>query len=62
MTIDSLRKAKMPQLTRADLKWLERFLDNYGDLLEEYPEIFKKDEEDDFKVARQLIKEKLNET
>jgi hypothetical protein len=46
---------------RADLLWLKKFIDNYGDLLSEYPEIFKKDEEDDWKVAQQIIKEKLNE-
>ena len=50
------------KISKADLTWLKKFLVNYGDLVEEYPELFKTSELDDYKVALQLVKEKLNET
>jgi hypothetical protein len=49
----------MATLTRADLLWIMRFVDNYQYLVREYPELFSKDDIDDVKVVKQLIKEKL---
>lgn len=51
----------MPNLTKADLTWLLRFIENYDYVMDAYPELFKESDEDDLKVARQLIKEKLDE-
>jgi len=51
----------MPDLTKADLKWLLTFIDNYEYVYDAYPELFNESDEDDLKVARQLIKEKLDE-
>jgi len=51
----------MPELNKADLKWLLTFIENYDYVMDAYPELFKESDEDDLKVARQLIKEKLDE-
>jgi ribosome biogenesis protein Nip4 len=53
---------RMSEVNRPDLKWVQKFLENYGDLVEEYPELFKQDELDDWKIVKQIIKEKLDET
>lgn len=47
------------ELSRADLLWIKRFVDNYEYLLKEYPELFDKDDIDDLKIVKQLIQEKL---
>lgn len=49
------------RINKADLLWLQQFVDNYQYVYEAYPELFSKYEEDDLKVVRQLLKEKLDE-
>ncbi len=51
----------MTSVTQADLQWLLTFVDNYEYVLKAYPELFSKDDIDDMKVVRQLIKEKIDE-
>ncbi len=51
----------MPELTKADLNWLLTFIDNYEFVMDAYPELFKESDEDDLKVVRQIIKEKIDE-
>lgn len=47
-------------LTKPDLTWIRKFLQNYEDLLEEYPELFSVDDIDTVKIVRQLLEEKLS--
>jgi hypothetical protein len=47
-------------MTRAELEWLKKFVDNYKYVLDAYPELFSKTDEDDLKVVTQIIEEKLN--
>lgn len=51
----------MPNLSRADLLWLKKFVDNYDYVVEAYPELFKMDDIDDMKIAAQILEEKINE-
>lgn len=51
----------MATMTKADLQWIKKFLDNYEYLVEVYPELFKVEDIDDVKIAMQLIEEKINE-
>ena len=51
----------MPRLSKADLVWLLKFVDNYKYVYDAYPELFNKEDEDDLKVARQILEEKINE-
>jgi hypothetical protein len=47
------------EITRAELVWLLKFIDNYDNVLEAYPELFTKYDIDDIKIVRQIIEEKL---
>ena len=49
------------QLTKADLLHIYRFVLLYEFNYEEYPELYSKDEEDELKIVKQLIQEKLDE-
>ena len=49
------------RINRADLLWIQRFIDNYSHIIEAYPELVSEEEEDDLKVVKQLVKEKLDE-
>jgi len=51
----------MSVLTKADLTHLLKFIENYEFNYQEYPELYSKDEEDELKVVKQLVKEKLDE-
>jgi len=51
----------MAQVTKADLKWLLKFVENYTYVLDAYPELFTASDIDDIKVVKQLLKEKVNE-
>lgn len=48
-------------LSRADLLWISRFIDNYRNIVNAYPELFTNDEIDDMEVVKQLVEEKLDE-
>ena len=48
-------------ITKAELIWLMTFVDNYQNVLVAYPELFKMDDEDDLKIVKQILEEKLNE-
>lgn len=48
------------QISKIDLLHVKKFLDNYEVLVQGYPEIFKRDELDDYKIAKQMIQEKLD--
>jgi len=50
----------MSEINKADLLWIQRFVDNYWNVLEAYPELFKEEDIDDLKVVSQLLKEKLD--
>lgn len=52
----------MTTISRVDLLWLLKFVVTYQELIDDYPELFSKDEIDDAKVVRQLLEEKLDET
>ena len=47
------------RISKADLLHVKKFLDNYETLVNGYPEIFKNDELDEYKIVKQLIEEKL---
>lgn len=49
------------RITKADLLWLLKFVDNYQYVFEAYPELFKQEDEDDLKVVKQILKEKIDE-
>jgi hypothetical protein len=49
----------MSELTKADLQWVLRFVENYEYLIEEYPELFTVEDIDDVKVVKQILEEKL---
>ena len=49
------------RLTKADLTWVKRFVDNYAWVQSAYPELFTKQDIDDFKIVKQIVKEKLDE-
>ena len=51
----------MSELTKPELKWLLTFVDNYEHVFNAYPELFKEQDEDDMKVVKQILKEKINE-
>jgi len=51
----------MSVLTKADLKWLFTFVENYENVLYAYPELFTESDIDDIKVVKQLLEEKLHE-
>lgn len=46
-------------LTRPDLTWIRKFLQNYEDLLEEYPELFSVEDIEDIKIVRQIVEDAL---
>lgn len=46
-------------VTKADLLHVKTVLENYKFFVEEYPEYFSDEEEDELKIVLQLIKEKL---
>ena len=48
-------------VTKADLIWLLKFVDNYEYVLDAYPEMFDEEDIDDIKVVKQLLREKLDE-
>ena len=52
---------KEGEMTKAELEWLLRFVDNYKYVHDAYPELFSPTDEDDLKVVTQILKEKLNE-
>jgi len=49
------------KITKADLKWLLTFVENYEYVLDAYPELFTASDIDDIKVVKQLLEEKVNE-
>ena len=49
------------KVTKADLSHLLKFVENYEFNLVEYPNLYSKDEEDELKIVKQLLKEKINE-
>lgn len=49
----------MTTLTRPDLTWIRKFLQNYEDLLEEYPELFSVEDIEDIKIVRQIVEDAL---
>ncbi len=51
----------MSELTKADLLWLLKFVDNYKYVFEAYPELFKPEDEDDLLIVKQILEEKINE-
>ena len=51
----------MSELTKAELKWLLTFVDNYEYVYDAYPELFNESDEDDMKIVKQILEEKLNE-
>lgn len=48
-------------LTKSDLVHVKRMLAIVGWLLDEYPELVTTDEEDEYRIVKQLLEEKLNE-
>lgn len=50
------------RISKADLLWISKFIDNYEFNYVEYPELYSKDDEDDLKIVKQIVKEKLDET
>jgi len=50
----------MSEISRADLTWLLRFVENYEFVFNAYPELFNQEDEDDLKVVKQILKEKLH--
>ena len=51
----------MPDLSKADLLWLKKFVDNYEYVVDAYPNLFDMDDIDDMKIAAQILEEKINE-
>ena len=51
----------MPDLSKADLLWLKKFVDNYEYVVDAYPNLFEMDDIDDMKVAAQILEDKINE-
>lgn len=51
----------MSEITVADLKWLLTFVENYQLLLETEPSWFSDEDEDDMRIAKQILQEKINE-
>ncbi len=51
----------MPELNKADLLWLKKFVDNYEYVVEAYPNLFDMDDIDDMKIAAQILEDKINE-
>jgi hypothetical protein len=49
------------RINHPDLIWLRLFVENYEYVLKAYPELFSKEDEDDLKVVKQIIKEKIDE-
>ena len=48
-------------MNRADLQWVLKFVNNYENVLEAYPELFSAEDIDDIKIVKQLLEEKLHE-
>lgn len=48
-------------MTKAELVWLLKFIDNYDYVLDAYPELFSTEDIDDIKIVRQIVEEKINE-
>ena len=46
-------------MTKAEMLWLMKFVDNYEYVLDAYPELFKASDIDDIKVVKQILEEKL---
>lgn len=51
----------MKRLTKADAGWLKKLLVIVEFIYQEYPELFSEEDEDDLKVARELIRSLDNE-
>jgi hypothetical protein len=51
----------MPEVSKVDLLWLKKFVDNYEYVLDAYPELFTEEDIDDIKVVGQLLQEKIDE-
>jgi hypothetical protein len=51
----------MSGLSKADLQWIKKFVDNYEYVVETYPELFTMDDIDDMKIASQILEEKLKD-
>lgn len=49
------------EITKAELLWLKKFVDNYDFLLDLDPSLFKDDDIEDFKVVQQIVNQKLEE-
>lgn len=49
------------EITKAELLWIKRFVDNYDFLFELDPSLFKDEDVADFKVVQQIVNQKLEE-
>jgi len=49
------------QISKVDLLWLLKFVVNYENVLDAYPELFSVEDIDDIKVVKQILEEKVNE-
>ncbi len=52
----------MAAMSKADLLWLKKFVDNYEYVVEAYPELFEMDDIDDMKIAAQILEDKIHES
>jgi hypothetical protein len=51
----------MPEITKAELAWLKKFVDNYDYLVDLDPALFKDEDIEDYKVVQQIINQKIEE-
>lgn len=55
------RRLSVAEISKVDLLWLKKFVDNYEYVLDAYPELFTEEDIDDIKVVGQLLQEKIDE-
>jgi hypothetical protein len=51
----------MPEITKAELAWLKKFVDNYDYLVDLDPALFKDEDIEDYKIVQQIINQKIEE-
>jgi hypothetical protein len=51
----------MPKVTKAEILWLKKFVDNYDYLVDLDPSLFKDEDIEDYKIVQQIINQKIEE-